>query len=216
MRGYAPSAATHPERGPLMMRSILSCALAAAVAALASAATAASPPTGTIACQVAASTGPWGLRFVPYINDVPSARRIVVKDNTIQGTCDAAGVTGGKAPITHVEGKLVAKLAPGTTCLDVITGPHFERIKLKLKWTNVDETGRKRVVATSALHDFVGAYDDASEAVVVTAQILKGAFAGSTVAMSLTLDDAAFFAGPCPQVTGMYYGVDGESAITVP
>jgi hypothetical protein len=200
-----------------MKHPILAAALAAALVATVSVAAAAPLPTGTIDCQLAGNDdSPYGLRFIPSISSAPSPGRITVKDNAIQGSCDASGVTGGKAPITHVEAKLLGKLAPGTTCLDVITAPHFERIKLKLKWTNVDGTGRKRVVATSAAHNFVGSYDDASEALVFTAQLLRGAFAGSAVTMRLTLDNAAFMAGPCPTVTGIFYGADGESAITVP
>jgi hypothetical protein len=198
-----------------MKRLVLAIGLAASLIAAVSVASAAPLPSGSITCQVDADTGPWGLRVLPSISSVPSAGRVTLKD-VVTGSCDAAGVSGGKAPITNVEANLSAKLVPGSTCLDLVTAPHFERVKLKLKWTNVDITGRKRVVATSTAHNFVASYDDTTQGIVWTATILKGAFAGSGVTTRLTFDVPEAFDDACGSYGGIYYGSDGDSLISVP
>lgn len=173
------------------------------------------PPTGTISCTLAANATT-GLQFSPPISFALSSIRLILKDKTITGACDASGVSGGRWPITAVKAQLLAKLAAGTRCADVVTAPEFGTIKLKLRWTGVDEIGRERMVATSAAHLVAGGWDDADGALVFTATIFRGAFAGSSVTARFTLDNPGFLAPNCPPITGVYYGADGESTITVP
>lgn len=188
------------------------CALVTASTAVAAAA---APPTGTIVCTLAANETT-GLQFSPPISFAPSSIRLILKDKTITGGCDASKVTGGRWPITTVKAQLLAKLAAGTSCADVVTSPTFGTIKLKLRWTGVDEIGRARTVATSAAHLVAGSWDDADGALVFTATIFRGAFAGSTVTARFTLDNPGFLSPNCPLIEGVYYGADGESTITVP
>lgn len=198
-----------------MRRSFLLALFAcAAVVATAPAAPAASLPSGTIDCQLQPDDV-YGLRFVPYIGSTPGGR-IIVKANLI-GTCDGSGVTGGKGPIDRVEAKLLAKLEAGTVCSDFVSTPHFGPIKLNLKWKGTvgDKT---RTIAVSKTHLAQGTWDDATESIVFTAEIFKGAFAGSTTAATITIDagSAAIMTPTCPRISGLFYAEDGLSTITVP
>jgi hypothetical protein len=55
-----------------------------------------------------------------------------------------------------------------------------------------------------------------TESLVFTAEIFKGAFAGTTTTVRLTINDPTFLAPNCPPISGVYYGSDGESSVTVP
>lgn len=198
-----------------MRRSFLvSLFVCAAVVATASAVPAASSPSGTIACQLDPDDV-FGVRFVPWISATPEGR-VIVKA-TLVGTCDSSGVTGGKGPIDHVEAKLLAKLEPGSVCSDVVSTPHFGQIKLSLKWKG-QIGGKSRTIATSKTHLVQGSWDDGGEALVFTADVFKGAFAGSTTTTTITIDagSVASLRATCPRISGIYYAEDGLSAITVP
>lgn len=189
---------------------ILACA---AVALTAPTLLAASLPSGTITCQLAPNTD-LGLRISPNISSTPGGR-LIMKD-TLVGTCDSSGVSGGKAAIDAVEARFVAKLDAGTVCTDLITNPAFGQVKLSFKWKG-EIGGRARTVATSKSHLVQGSWDDATESLVFTGELFKGAFAGSTTTVRLSLLDPTNFLTPtCPPISGIYYGVDGESSITVP
>ncbi len=189
---------------------ILACAVVAVVAPTVRAA---SLPSGTITCQLAPNTD-LGLRMSPYISSTPGGR-IIMKD-TLVGTCDSSGVSGGKGPIDRVEARLLAKLEPGTVCTDVITTPDFGQVKLSFKWKG-EIGGRARTIATSKAHLVLGSWDDPTESLVFTGELFKGAFTGSTTTVRLSLHEPVTFLTPnCPRISGVYYGVDGESSITVP
>lgn len=189
--------------------------VSALVVATTAVAWAAAPPTGTISCTLAANETT-GLQFSPPITFAPSSIRLILKDKTITGACDDTGVTGGRWPITTVRAQLLAKLAAGTRCVDVVTSPEFGTIKLKLRWTGVDDLGRSRTVATSTAHLVAGSWHEADGALVFTATIFRGAFTGSSVTARFTLDNPGFLAPNCPSIDGVFYGADGESTITVP
>jgi hypothetical protein len=185
----------------------------AVVAATGSTVLAASLPSGTITCELAPNTT-LGLRISPYIDSTPGGR-IIMKD-TLVGTCDSSGVSGGKGPIDRVEARFLAKLEPGTVCTDLITTPDFGQVKLSFKWKG-EIGGRTRTIATSKAHLVLGSWDDPTESLVFTGELFKGAFAVSTTTVRLSLVDPVGFLTPnCPRISGIYYGVDGESSITVP
>lgn len=175
---------------------------------------AAAPPSGTITCTVAAD-GVTGLRISPPVSALTSFIRPIIKD-TAYGTCDGSGVLGGKGPIDSVEAKLLARLADGTTCLDLVTAPHFTFAKLKLKWKGPNPIGRPRTIATSIAQLVNGTWDPATESLTFTGTLFKGAFAGSTFTLRYTLDSPGVLSSGCAPTTAVPYGADGESSITVP
>ncbi len=197
-----------------MSRSRLALAAALALAITSASPAAAAPlPSGTIDCQVV-STNVDGLRFQPFISSDPSPSRIRVT-TTMHGTCDNSGVSGGKAPITEVDAKLVGRLVPGSTCETLTSAPHFDRLKLKIKWKAVIH-GRLQTVASSTAFFVDANWDDVVEGLVLDSQPLKGAFTGSTSTATLTLNNPAMFNSTCPRIQGDAYGADGDSSITIP
>jgi hypothetical protein len=198
-----------------MRRAALAPFLAAALVALAAPAVpAASVPSGTINCQIDANTDD-GLRMLPSISSVPGGR--VMMRGKIVGTCDNSGVTGGKAPIDRVEATLIAKLAAGTVCNDVVTTPDFDKIKLTFKWKG-QVGGRTVTVGTSRVHLVLGSWDEPDNAIAFTGEVFKGAFAGTTTSLKLTIGESgvAFLNPTCPPISGVYYGQDGQSELTIP
>jgi hypothetical protein len=190
----------------------LVCAVVAVAAPRVAAATL---PSGTITCQIDANTD-LGLRMVPYIDSTPGGR-IMMKDKIV-GTCDSSGVTGGKGPIERFEATLVAKLAAGTVCTDLVTAPDFDKVKLGFKWKGHVGDRDDLILATSRVHLVLGSWDDPDQALVFTGEIFKGAFSGSTTTMKLTLHEPglAYLNPTCPPIVGVFYGTDGESELTVP
>ena len=172
------------------------------------------PPTGTISCAVAAD-GVTGLRVSPPVSAVASYIRPIIKDTTL-GTCDGSGVVGGKGPIDAVEAKLLARLAEGSTCLDLVTAPQFTLVKLKLKWKGPNAVGRPRTIATSVAQLVYGSWDAETESLTFTGVLFKGAFEGSTFTLRYTLDSPGLLSGGCAPTTAVLYGADGESTLTVP
>src|SRR6185369_14708408 len=148
------------------------------VAVTAVGAGAASLPSGTISCQVTYAD-PLGLRFSPFISRDPSAGRILVK-TTMEGTCDNSGVTGGKAPITNVQAKLVGALTPGSSSVTLTSAPNFDRVSLRIKWLTTTGDGRRKPVATSTLRFSDAQWDIDLEGLVFLSTPIKGGFAGST------------------------------------
>lgn len=197
-----------------MLRSLLVLTLAMLVFTDAGRVAAAPLPSGTIACVVAGDAVT-GLRISPPISPMPSFIRPIIKD-TAYGACDADGVLGGKGPIDSVEAKLLARLAAGSKCLDLVTAPDFTLVKLKLKWKGPNAIGRPRTIATSIAQLVNGAWDPATESLTFTGQLFKGAFAGSTFTMRLTLDTPGLLNATCPLTESVFYGADGDSVITVP
>lgn len=198
-----------------MPRTLL--ALAALALLLASSlddATAGSLPMGTIACAVAAD-GVTGLRISPPISVLTSYIRPIIKD-TAYGACDGSGVIGGQGPIDSVEAKLLARLAVGSTCLDLVTAPDFTLAKLKLKWKGPNAIGRPRTIATSVAQLVDGAWDPVTESLTFTGVLFKGAFTGSAFTLRFTLDSPALLRGGCAPTTTVLYGADGASILTVP
>ena len=175
---------------------------------------AASPPSGTISCPVF-PVDPTYLELRPYISAEPSTGRVLVKGNMV-GNCDNSGVVGGKGPILSVEAKLIGKLTVGTTCSSLVNAPNFDRLRVKMKWKTTDANGREKLVATTTASFVDASWNDTDEALVFSSQPLKGAFAGSTSTVTLTLNNAAFYEGPCPPIVGAGWGADGESSITIP
>lgn len=203
-----------------MCRSRFALAFALALASSpATAAFAAAPqPSGTIDCSVTMSRPEFALQFKsPYLRTEPAPHGIPVKTD-MNGPCDSAGVVGGKAPITQVEVKLVGRFAAGTTCDVLTTTPALDKIAFKIKWQGLNPAGNVRTVAKSIVRAATVAWDDAAEALVFTTEALKGGFGGSTATVTLTLDPGSVVGdgGPCPSYSGLDYGSDGESSITIP
>lgn len=208
------------QRTTSLFRRLASIAVLAIVLGTATGAVAASLPSGAINCVVSGDTdqpnGKWRLRFSPAISSVPSPNRMSVS-TTMKGTCDNAGVSGGKAPITNVQAYLVGKLAAGTTCATLTSAPVFERLKLKIKWQTVDGSGRVRSVATTSARFVDADWDAGLEGLVLTSTPLKGAFGGSTATVTLTIDHPEVFGAVCQnaEIDGTTYGADGESSIAI-
>jgi hypothetical protein len=182
----------------------------------------AAPPTGTINCVVTGDTdrpnGNWRLRFLPPISSTPSPNRMQMF-TFMKGTCDNSGVTGGKAPITNVEAHLSGKLAEGTTCGTLTSAPVFEKLQLKVRWQSPNGTGRLRTIATSSARFVDADWDDGVEGLVFLSAPLKGAFAGSTATVTLTIDQPEILDpnGICQnaEIDGTAYGDDGGSSIAI-
>lgn len=201
-----------------MCRSRFVLAFALVVVSAAAASAAAPQPSGTIACSVTMSRPEYALHFKsPYLRLEPAPHGIPVKTD-MDGPCDGTGVVGGKAPITSVEVKLVGRFAAGTTC-DVLTStPALDKIAFKIKWQGLNPAGNVRTVAKSLVRAATVAWDDTAEALVFTTAPLKGGFGGSTATITLTLDPGSVVGdgGPCPSYSGLDYGSDGESSLTIP
>ena len=196
-----------------MSRLALVAAFALAVMPLRAGAT--SPPSGTISCSMFPTNA--GLDMRPAISSDPSTGRILVK-TSIAGICDNSGVVGGKAPITAIDAKLVGTLTAGTTCSSFVNAPNFDRLRVKIKWkAAADAHGRSKVVSSTTLSFVDVSWDEADEALILSSQPSKGGFAGSTATLKITLNNAAYYNGPCqPPILGAGWGADGESAITIP
>ncbi len=199
-----------------MYRSTFALALVLSTAAATFAA--APQPSGTIDCSVTMSRPEYALQFKsPYLRTEPALHGIPMKTD-MDGPCDSGGVVGGKAPITNVEVKLVGRLADGSTCDTLTSSPQLEKIAFKIKWQGLNPAGNIRTVAKSLVRAGSVAWDDAAEALVFTTEPLKGGFEGSTATITLTLDPGSVVGdgGPCPSYSGLDYGSDGESSITIP
>jgi hypothetical protein len=201
-----------------MCRSKLALAFALALSSAAAAFAAAPQPSGTIDCRVTMSRPEYALNFKsPYLRTDPAPHGIPVKTD-MDGPCDSTGVVGGKAPITNVAVKLVGRFADGTTCDTLTSTPELEKIAFKIKWQGLNPAGNLRTVAKSLVRAATVAWDDASEALVFTTEPLNGGFGGSSATITLTLDPGSVVGngGPCPSYSGLDYGSDGESSITIP
>lgn len=205
-----------------MSRSILSF-VSAALLILGTAATApaASPPSGTISCVVTGDddrpNGNWRVRFSPAISSTPSPGRMKVM-TYMRGTCDAAGVVGGKAPITNVQAHLLGKLAAGTTCATLTSSPVFEKLRLKITWQTLGTDGRLRTVAKTSATFVDVEWDDGLGGLVFASAALKGGFAGSTSTLKIAFDAPEAFATVCDTgaIDGSAYGGGGDSTLTIP
>ena len=186
----------------------------ALVAATAAAVSAATSLSGTIACDVN-PTSVLQIALRPSLtNSAPSPTRVVVKI-PMSGICDDSGVVGGNAPITHVDARIRARLEAGSTCATLLSpGFPYGKLQIKLKWRSFDGT-RFKTVGASATHLSGGTYDAGSESIVFTAEIFRGAFAGSTSTIKLKLQDPALLSGSCPPIEGVNWISGGESTLTV-
>lgn len=199
-----------------MCRSRFALALALVLSTAATAFAAAPPPSGTIDCSVAMSRPNFGFSFrPPYLDDAPAPHGLGIK-TVMDGPCDNTGVVGGRAPITHVEVKLVGHLADGTTCAIFTSTPQLKKIAFKIKWQTLNAAGNLRTVSKSLVRAGDVAWDDAAQALVFTTGPLKGAFAGSTSTVTVTLDPGSVPNPNCPAISGLFWGSDGESSITIP
>jgi hypothetical protein len=175
-------------------------------------------PSGAITCGIVDTRPNLGLEFrSPYLSGEPAPRGIRTKTR-MAGTCDNGGVIGGKFPITKVEARLDARLAPGTTCLTLTDAPSLDKLSVKIAWLGTDANGHLRRVAGSSARVGNVSWDDTAKALVFTTGPLKGGFAGSTSTLTLTLDNPQLQVGvgPCPPYSGIFWGGDGESTVTVP
>ena len=181
---------------------------------------AAAPPSGTIDCSVGMSKPEFGFQFLPPFLS-PDAANLGIPTKTVtDGPCDNAGVVGGKAPITNVEVKLVGRFSDGTTCDTLVSAPQLEKIGFKIKWQTLNPVGHLRTISNSLARAGSVTWDSGAEALVFTTGPLKGGFAGSTATVKLTIDAGSVNSvtnpNGCPLISGLSYGEDGLSAVTIP
>jgi hypothetical protein len=202
-----------------MRRSTFVRALALAlILAPAAGALAASLPSGTIDCSVVSSKPEYGFRFLPPFLSSDPAHLGIPTQTFADGPCDNSGVIGGKGPITHVQVKLIGRFSDGTTCDTLTSTPQLEKIAFKIKWQRLNDAGHLRTAANSFARAGSVAWDDGAEALVFTTGPLKGGFAGSTATVRITIDpgSVATADSDCPAISGLDYGADGESSVTIP
>jgi hypothetical protein len=175
-------------------------------------------PSGTVSCSIVDTRPTFGLEFKPpYLSGAPAPRGILSKAR-MAGPCANGGIIGGKFPITKVEARLAGRLSPGTTCLTLTDTPSVEKLSVKIAWLGIDGNGHLRRVAGSSARVGSVSWDDTAKALVFTTGPLKGGFAGSTSTVTLTLDNPQLQQGvdPCPAYSGIFWGGDGESTVTIP
>jgi hypothetical protein len=102
------------------------------------------PPSGTISCSVAGV-----VQFAPGLGLLPNAKGGKLKIDMTGSSCDNAGVSGGKAPITDVAMKAVGSLSPGGSCFEDSVVNMAKTFKLTTKWQNRNVSNKVTTVSAS-------------------------------------------------------------------
>lgn len=124
---------------------LCSAALALSVVAVGVAGASSTPPTGALNCG---TTGTVTLKKgIPDSSQPASTKNISVKIHKAAiDTCDASGVTGGKATITGGTAQLNAKIPPGANCSTLLSSPpNIVKPVLVVKLTNTTGTKTETV-----------------------------------------------------------------------
>jgi hypothetical protein len=172
-------------------------------------------PAGTVSCTIAGS-----LTLKTPLTNTPSTKTIKVKGMATASSCNNAGVTGGKAPITGAAIKINGKLPVGASCTSLAT-PTFAKTKVQVKWQGLNS--QSKVMTVSVDNSFLAtAQSNVGSTVtliLVTQPNSKGGFVGQTNTLTLGLDDTpASLASLCSTtgITDLSFGMVNPSSVTSP
>lgn len=137
--------------------------------------------------------------YLPFATSPPLNRiRVSVKETS--AGCDASAVTGVPSGKTFGTANVVLKgrLPGGTDCGDFLSTVAFEKGKLSVKWEGVNDAGNRVSLGTSKTTLAGGSFDSGTGSfVMVSEPIVKGAFAGSTLKLTLELVDQDQYMESC-------------------
>jgi len=159
-------------------------------------------PSGTISCTFAGTAA-----LNPALTATASGKALKFKATATSVSCNNAGVAGGKAPITAAAVKITGSLAAGSEC-GSLASPTFGKTKIQAKWQGLNPTGKLMTVAVNNVFLASASMDlsDPGEPTLqlVSALVLKGAFANQTITLRLVLDsDFAELMTTCSSPTGL-------------
>ncbi len=183
--------------------SLLAAAVLAALSSPPSIFAAPPAPDGTISCSIFSdvnSVHPKGILFRPRIDATP--RNLGISVTNLGSSCDAAGVLGGKAPITGVSFKLTGHLPNGTCAALTSPIPAFENARLLVSWRGVNAAGKFFTVSKSRAHIAFATYDSGTHTLTFITEPLTGpAFIAKTLKLHLGFDSYAdLFEAGCPSI----------------